>query len=177
MRERIWIAEYEGHRIRVISKNSYFPPKTTDILEIDDQVIQKLNISIFDMFSTLYMKHDFTGSEKMIEARLGQKYDSYRSGCQIFIDGTQIGGDYQVRYPDPSKVDGYLVSGYTKFVLRVGVLKAGIPMAILFAIMFRSEPPLELSLKFISVAVFFGIFISSISWNGLKARAKLLAKA
>jgi len=174
MRERIWEAEYECHKIRVLSKNSYFPPKTTDILEIDDQVVQRSNISILDIFSTLCSRYDFNGSEKMVEARLGQKSDSVRSGCQIFIDGTQIGGDYQIRYPDPNKVETYLKGGYAKFVLTIGVLKTGVPMGILFAFMFRSDPILKLSIKFILVAFFFGLFMSTLSWKGLKARVKVL---
>ena len=174
MRERIWNAEYEGHKIRVISKNSYFPPRTTDILEIDDQVIQKSKISIFDFFSTLYTRYSFDGSEKIVEARLAQKSDALKSGCQIFIDGTQIGGDYQIKYPDPAKVDGYLKGGYIKFVLRVGILRMGIPFAIMFAFYFRTDPIRELIIKVIVAAFVFGLTMSSMSWNGLKARTKAL---
>ncbi len=176
MRERIWEAEYEGHKIRVISERSFLPPKTTEILEVDGEVGLRSTSGFMQAISTLCCKHDFHGTEKIIEARLAQKSDAFKNGCQIFVNGLQVGGDYQIKYPDPHLVNEHLKGGYAKYALQTGLLKTGVPFALLMTVMFREKPVLELVLQFIFTAIFFGLAMSSISWKGMKHRAMVLSK-
>lgn len=171
--DRIWEAEFESHTIRVINRNSLLPPFTGEVLEVDGQVVDEIRGDILRLFSTLTCKMVLGGVERKIEARLAVRSGSLRMGCQIFVDGSQVGGDSAIRYPDPEKIDGYLQRGFLGYFLKIGLPKYGFLFAVfLMLFRYRTDPLPELVFKFMLSAIFFGLVMSWMWWRGMKSRER-----
>lgn len=169
MKDKIWSAEYKGHIIRAINKFSFFPPKTSELLEVDGVLIREIKGSLFRMNSIIFAKNQFAGEEQEIEVRIAQKSGGAGTGCQIFIDGTQIGGDKTIQYPDPEKAEKQVERGYFRYFITSGLLSFGVPFAVIMAIFNMADPILTMAWKFVFHAFFFGLAMSYFSWRGIKS--------
>lgn len=103
MKDKVWEIDFDGHKIKAINKFSFFPPCTSEILEIDGVVIEHTKGSLCRSYQTIIAKHYFSGVEREIEVRIAQKWGSLRTGCQVLIDGDLVGGDKAIQYPDPEE--------------------------------------------------------------------------
>ncbi|MCF7903282.1 MAG: hypothetical protein K9M19_07605 [Candidatus Marinimicrobia bacterium] len=176
MKDRIWETEFESHTIRVINQNSFLPPFTGEVLEIDGEVVDEIRGDIFRMFSTLTGKLEIDGVERKIETRLATKSDSPRTGCQIFVDGVQVGGDYSIRYPDPKIMDGYAKKGFINYFLRRGLFRLGLPYLVLLLLFFRNDQISDLFIKSILFTFLLVLTTSFMNWRGIKSRTEHIAK-
>lgn len=169
--KKVWDLEYQGHRIRIINKFSFFPLKTSEILEIDGIVIKNHLGNFLDSYSTILTNYNFNGIDQAVEVRIAQKILP-TMGCQVFIDGKQIGGDRYLRYPDPQKISQQLKEGFWNYFLSVGLLYYGLPFAIMMLIFMlfvdRNRSISELATKFAFNQVLYGLWMSYFSWEGLK---------
>ncbi|MBC8456564.1 MAG: hypothetical protein H8D67_01040, partial [Deltaproteobacteria bacterium] len=59
MKDKIWDVEHKGHNIRAINRVSFFPPQTSEILEIDGTVIEHVKGSFLRRNSAIVTKHSF----------------------------------------------------------------------------------------------------------------------
>jgi len=170
MKDKIWTIEFKGHTIKVINKLSFFPPKTSELLEIDDVMIKEVKGSMFRLNSTIFTRYDFSGKEHEVEARIAQKTGSNSTGCQVFIDGEFIGGDECIQYPDPKKIEEQLEKGFLRYFVTTGILTFGLPFGIIMAVINKSDPLLTMAWKFVFHAAFFGLAMSYFTWRGFKSR-------
>lgn len=176
MKDRIWETEFESHTIRVVNKNSFLPPFTGEVLEIDGEVVDEIRGDIFRMFSTLTGKLEIDGVERKIEARLATKSNSPRTGCQILVDGVQVGGDYGIRYPDPKIMDGYAQKGFITYFLRRRLFRLGLPYLVLLLLFFRNDQISDLFIKSVLFAFLLVLTIAFMDWRSIKSRTAHIAK-
>jgi len=174
MKERTWEADYKGHTLKVTSTNSILKRKSSLIFEIDGLAVAQTERSILDLFSTLITKENIDGKGSVIEARVAQKYRSFSEGCQIFVNGTQIGGDYIILYPDPMNTEKHFEMGFFKYFISVGIVKVGLPFAILLTFIIHPKSFSEAVPEFVFAMVSFGLIMSILAWRGLKSRVAAL---
>jgi len=117
MKDKTWEVEYDGYRIQAINKVQYFPPKTSEMLMIDDEVIEHITDGGFFTLSVATVKctHELNGIERHIELRFAPKTTLPSTGCQIFVDGIKVGGDDEINYPDPAIERKQFEKGYPYF--------------------------------------------------------------
>ena len=111
------------------------------------------------------------GEERNIEARIAPNWGSIRTGCQIFFDGVQVGGDYAIRYPDPKVMDAYSNKGFINYFLRRGLLRFGVFFVVFMTLIFHTEPLPELIIKSVYLAFFLAAAMSFMQWRGIRSRA------
>jgi hypothetical protein len=70
-----------------------FPPRTTDVLKVDNTVVDSVTGGMLHDGSTLVAEVDFNGNKKRVEARLAKKTWGVRLGCHIVVDNQLVGGD------------------------------------------------------------------------------------
>lgn len=170
MKDKVWEVDFDGHKIRAINKISIFPPRTSEVLEVDDTVIKHVKGSFFRMHSTIKTTYDFSGVERKVEARMAQKTGSVRTGCQVLIDGDLVGGDDVIQYPDPEKDKKQFEKGYLRYFLTVGLLNYGLPYAIMMLFLGGDKPAITIFWMFAFHALFVGGVVSYVTWRGIKSR-------
>ena len=170
MKDKTWSVEYRGHSIRAINKLSFFPLKTSELLEIDGVLIKEVKGSMFRLNSTIFAKHNFSGEEHEVEIRIALKKGGAGTGCQILIDGELIGGDEAIQYPDPRLAEGQIKKGFVRYFLTNGLLNFGVPFGVLMALINKVDPISTMAWKFAFHAIFFGLAMSYFSWRGIKSR-------
>ena len=171
MKDRTWETEFESHTIRVINKISLRPPFTGEVLEIDGEIVDEIRGDIFRAISTLTGKLEIDGKEQNIEARIAPNWGRIRTGCQIFVDGVQVGGDYAIRYPDPKIMDAHSNKGFFNYFLRRGLLRFGVFFVVFMTLIFHTEPLPELIIKSVYLAFFLAVAMSFMQWRGIRSRA------
>ncbi len=173
MKDKVWEIDFDGHKIKAINKCSFFPPRTSEVLEIDGVVIEHTKGNLFKFYTTIVAKHYFSGVEREVEVRIAQKRGSLRTGCQVLIDGDLVGGDKAIQYPDPEEAKEQLEKGYLQYFLSVGLLCYGLPFAITMSFLDRSYPIATIALKFAFHALFFGGIMSYFYWRSMKSSAAI----
>jgi hypothetical protein len=169
---KVWELEYQGHKIKVIDKFSLFTLKTSEYLEIDGKIVAKNKGSNMRTISTLVHKIDINGKETFIEARIALKTYGSSTGCHILINGDLVGGDKKskIQFTDHETSKRILEKGFARFFLTTGLLRFGLPFAILITLVIRGETITEIVWRFTFNALLFGVFIAYIQWRGLKAK-------
>ncbi|WP_370978277.1 hypothetical protein [Agaribacterium sp. ZY112] len=172
MKDKLWEVDFEGHKIKAINKVSLFPPRTSEALEIDGELVEHVKGSMYRMCSNISVNHTLSGKERNIEVRMAQKTGRLGTGCQIFIDGTLIGGDNAIRYPDPEKTQKKFEKGFIHHLLSTGLLHYGLPYACMMTVINLASMGHNsisiMMLLFIFYAVFFGSMMSYFSWQSIK---------
>jgi hypothetical protein len=172
MKDKVWEIEYEGSLIRIINKISLIPPKTSEVLIIDDVEIEIVKGSFLRMDSTITSCHRFNDKEKNIEIRIAQKKGGFGTGAQLYIDGEFVGGDKSIQYLDPEKTLKQYQNGYMRYFFTVGLLNFGLPYALMMSFLNSSDPIVSIALTFIFQATFFGGIMSYLSWRNIKSRCQ-----
>jgi hypothetical protein len=130
LKEIILDAEFEGHKIRAITKVSYFyfPIEISGVLEIDGKevITHRKKRSFFDSYYSILATYSFNGTEREVEIRIARKIPRWKFEivCQILIDGNQIGGDKAI-------YEELLKKGFFRYFISVGLLQYGLPFTIL----------------------------------------------
>ena len=169
---KVWDIKYQEHRIRIIYNLSFFPLKTSEILEIDGVIIVDNHPSnVLKNYSTILTNYNFNGINRSVEVRIAQKILP-TMGCQVFIDGEQVGGDRYIRYPDAQQISQQLKAGFWNYFLSVGLLNYGLPFAILMMMftLFVDRPNSisQIATRFAFHQVLYGLYMSYFSWERLK---------
>jgi hypothetical protein len=173
MKDKIWEVEYEGHVIRAINKLSLFPPKTSEVLEIDDEVIEhKIDGGFFRAVATMNCVHELNGIERQIEIRFAPKEYIPNTGCQILVDGVKVGGDKSIRYVDLSEAKKLYAKGFFHFLLIKNmpkiILSLGIAVLLLRLIKLDTN---ILMMAYIGGLV--GVTMLYGQWKSIKIKANL----
>jgi len=173
MKEQIWEAEFEGHKLRAINKTSLYPIKTSEALEIDGKLIVQTKECVIRMNPPIMTSYCFDGVEREIEVRFARKKGLFKgTGCQIFVDGIQIGGDKAIRYMDPKKAEKLLKKGFFYFFITRGLL-----ICLFFTIMnplFDDSHPLgRLIFTSVNKGFWIGLGFSYGAWCGIKMNVKM----
>ena len=173
MKDKIWEVAFEGYKIKAINKLAFFPPKTSEVLEVNGEVVKHKKGSFFSLHTKIVEFYNFNGIEKEVEIRFAQKRMSFGMGCQILIDGKQIGGDKVINYPDPKKAEEHLKNGFSRYFIRTGLLTYGLMYATLMRIFNGPEDGFYLSVFIFFLHMFgFGGIMSYFAWNGFKSAVK-----
>jgi hypothetical protein len=167
MKDKVWDIEYQGHHIRVINKVSFLPPKTSEVLEVDNVIVVDKSGSFLRTYSSIFTHYDFNGIARNIEVRFAPK-KKIMVGCQIFVDNIQVGGDRSIAYPDPLQISQQLAAGFWRYFLSVGLLNYGLPYATMMAIFEWGESASIIAKKFVIHQLVFGLLMSYSAWEGLK---------
>jgi len=173
MKDKVWEINYEGHLIRMRNKMSLIPLTTSEVLEIDNVVIKHVKGSFLRMYSTIIAVHGFKGVEKKVEVRVAQKASGFGTGARVYVDGQFVGGDESIQYPDPEEAIKQYKKGYPRYFFTVGLLRFGLPFAVMMSIINMGEPVLTIVWKFAFHAIFFGAFMSYFSWQSIKSMVQL----
>jgi hypothetical protein len=88
----------------------------------------------------------------------------------VLIDGSLVGGDDTIQYPDPEKAKEQFEKGYLRYFLTVGLLNYGLPYAIIMSFLNRDNPAITIAWMFAFHALFFGGGMSYFTWRGIKSR-------
>lgn len=172
MKNQTWDAEYQSCRIKAINKISLFPPKTSKALEINGVIVESIQSNLLCSYSTIFTKYSFNGTDHEVEVRFAKKPGIGGVGCQILVDGQKIGGDQIIKYPDPRKNAEYLKKGFINYLLSVGLLSYGLPLAIGLGITDLGSP-LSLRVKRLIIYFSVGSLIGSyFSWNEIRLTTK-----
>jgi hypothetical protein len=168
---KVWDIEYQGHRIRIIYTVSVFPLNTSEVLEIDGVIVENHSGNVLNNYSTILTNYNFNGIDRSVEVRIAQKILP-TMGCQVFIDGNQVGGDRYIRYPDAQKISQQLKEGFWNYFLSVGLLNYGLPFAIALMMFMlfvdRTKSISEIATRFAFHQVLYGLYMSYFSWERLK---------
>ena len=175
MTEKIWTAEFHGHRIRAINRLSWLPPRTSEALEIDGVMVHDAPGSFLRSTATHLSRHILGGVERTVEARFANEVGGLGVGCQIFVDGSMIGGSKAIMFPDPAETERILGKGFLHYFLTYGLPRFGLFFAILMSLTSFSLSPTAAVWTFVFHALWFGGFMSWWLWRGLvdAARARV----
>ncbi len=184
MKSQTWSSRYNGYHIVVTSKVSFFPPKTTEILEIDGLLIDSSCNNIFRLSSIIIAKYKFNSIEQEIEIRVGQKagMSSGKDGCQIFIDDKQISGEQSLQCPNPQIAAKQIKEGFLRYIISVGLPHYGLPITVGLTILdLLSSTNIDIIIKrFLIMICVSSLMGSFYLWQGtnqmLKARLKAQKK-
>jgi hypothetical protein len=168
VKNKTWDVEYQTYRLRAINKISLFPPKTSEVLEINGIIVESIKGGFFRSCSTILTKYNFNGTEREIEVRFAKKTELSGLGCQFFIDGQKIGGDRTIKYPDPQESTKHIEKGFIKYFLSIGLL-SWLPYAIGMGFADLGSPLLLRIQRFIIYLLTGSLFRSYFSWNGMKS--------
>ena len=184
MKDQTWNVEYNGHHIVVTKKVSFFPPKATEVLEIDGLLIDCSYSNIFCLSSIIIAKYKFNSIEQEIEVRVGWKAGilSGGIGCQIFVDNKQISGELNLMCPNPQIASKQIKEGFLRYTISVGLPNYGLPITLGLTIAnLLSSTNIVLIIKRFLISMFFSSLIGSVYlWQGtnqmLQARLKAQKK-
>jgi hypothetical protein len=168
VKDKIWNIDYEGHLITIRNKISIIPPKTSEVLEVDGVIVKHEKGSFFLMAATIKSNYSFNGVEKDIEVRMAQKVGGVGVGAQVYINNEFVGGDKSINYLDSELALKQYKKGYLRHLLTVGLLKFGLPFAILMAIVNKGDPAFMTAWTFSYHAIGFGGLMSYFSWRTIK---------
>ena len=172
MKNRTWDVEYQTYQIRAIHNISLFPPKISENLEINGVIVESIQGSFLRSCSTIFTKYSFNGTDREIEVRFAKKPGIGSMGCQIFVDGQKIGGDRTIKYPDPRKSAEYIKKGFIHYLLSIGLLSYGLPIAIGLGITDLGSPLLLRMGRFIIYFLVSSLIGSYFSWNEIGSMTK-----
>lgn len=180
MTDKTWNIDYRGHRIRAINRLSWLPPRTGEALEIDGVKVIDAPGSFWRMTATHFARHVLDGAERIIEVRFANEKGSLSVGCEVFVDGTKIGGTKATMYPDPAETQRTLTKGFFHYFLTRGLPSFGLPYAICMTLALPPSTTAKLVGTFAFHALFFGGWMSWFMWRGLvqsgKARSEFEAR-
>lgn len=171
MKDKVWEIRYEGYTIRVINKTSFFPPKTSEVLEINGVEIEHHQSGFTDSHTVFYNPYTFNGIEKTVEVRFGQKSGGLSAGCQVLVDGALVGGDKKIMFPEPKDALASYKRGFFFYFLTVGLLQFGLFFAVGMTFFNRPETPIATVVTFLFHFIFFGFFMACFMWRGIKKNA------
>ncbi|MCP3940102.1 MAG: hypothetical protein GY710_01285 [Desulfobacteraceae bacterium] len=100
------------------------------------------------------------------------KTNGLTAGCQILIDGVQIGGDKSIQYPDPNKANKQIKKGFLRYFLTVGLLRFGLPFGVIATIFNSPNSIIPIGWLFLMYALPFGLAMSFFSWRNIKKIAR-----
>lgn len=170
MKDKVWEIEYEGSLIRIINKISLFPPKTSEVLIIDGELIEHVKGGFLRMTSTITVTHNFNDVAKAVEVRIAPTTSWLRTGAQLYINGEFIGGDKAIQYLEPDKALKQYKKGYFRYFLTVGLLNFGLPYAVMMSVLNISDSISSAAWQFVLHATLFGGVMSYLSWRSIKVR-------
>lgn len=172
MKDKIWEVEYHGSNLRITNKLSWLPPRTSEQLKINGEVVKHVNGSFLRLTSTINAVHEFDGVERNVEVRIAQKTGGFGTGAQIYVDGEFIGGDDSIQYPDPNLALETYKKGYINYFLKVGLLQYGLPFGVIMAIANRPDTIEASVVSFVIHVLLFGGAMSYFSWRGIVSGLK-----
>ena len=174
MKDKVWEFTYEGRFIRAVNRCSLFPPRTSDRLEVDGEVIDQNNGGFLRLFSVLRGTVDFAGVKRVVEARIAAKRNGLSTGCHIFVDDALVGGDKRrtLQIPDAELAQKQLKKGVLAYLVKTGFLLYGLPFAIGMTLFNQPDNLLIGSLIFVFYILFFGGIMGWLSWRSLKSQAR-----
>lgn len=172
MKDKVWETQYEGKTLRVTNRVSFFPPRTSEHLQVDGETVNENRGGFLRMNSTLRTQLDLGGSTKQIEVRIAQKEGSLQTGCHILVDGVIVGGDIdnKLKYPDPGVAKALYAQGPARFIIMTGFLRYGLPFAITMAFLGTPAGLLATVVTFAAQLVFFGGAMGWFMWRSLEAQ-------
>jgi hypothetical protein len=176
MKDKVWEANFDGHNIMATNKISFFPPRTSEVLEIDGVVIEHLKGSFFRMHSTILSKYNFNGTIREVEVRIAQKAEGVGTGCQILVDGNIVAGDKSIQYPDLEKAKEQLEKGFFHHFIFTGLPNYGLPYAAVMLFANKPDSTIAILVTFMFHICSFGGGMSYLTWRGIKSRVALSAK-
>jgi hypothetical protein len=178
VKNEIWNFEYQGHQIRVINKISWISLKRSIVVQINGITIQDIKNNVLQLYSTIITSYIFNNKEQELEIRISSKsLISIKTGCQIFIDDRQIGGDSSILYPDPSIARKYIEDGFLKYCIVSAMPSYGLPTSIGLAISNLSSHPSLIIKRFIFSIIFSTLIYSLYFWNSMKSMLRYRIEA
>ena len=176
MKDKIWEVEYRETKVRAINKLSFFPPKTTEIIEVNAKVVKESKGGFFRPYARIRVVTIIDGRDTDIEVIIGLKKRKIGTGCHIYINQELVGGDINIEleYPNQKKVDELLRKGFLSYFTKIGILKYGLPFAFMMsapALFQRPEIGTVIS-NFIFHLLLFSFVISLYNWYALKSSNK-----
>ncbi len=174
MKDKVWELTYEGRLIRAVNRCSLFPPRTSERLEVDGEVIDQNNGGFLRMFSILRGTVDFAGVKRVVEARIASKRSGLSTGCHILVDDVLVGGDTRrtLQIPDAELAQRQLKKGVLAYLVKTGFLLYGLPFAIGMTLFNQPENVLIGSVIFAFYILFFGGIMGWLSWRSLQSQAQ-----
>ncbi len=172
MKDKIWEVKFNNSVIKVINKVSLFPPKTSEMLVVDGNLIKQVSGRFFSSISVFNANYTFDNVEKQIEVRIALKTGSLRTGAQIYVDGEFVGGDARIQCPNPYEMMRQYKLGYPRYFVTTGLIRDGLPFAIFMTLFNLTDLTLTTLWRFLFHMIFFGGFMSYLSWREIKSICK-----
>jgi hypothetical protein len=172
MRDKVWQLEHGGRRVRVTNRVSLLPPRTSEALQIDDEVAAENHGNVLRTFSVLGCDAEFAGMKKRVEARIARKAGGFGTGCHILVDGELVGGDVwaKLALPDLEAARKQYQRGAARFIVQTGLLTYGLPFAILMIFFNAPGTVAAAILAFLMHLLLFGGAMGWFMWLTVKSR-------
>lgn len=176
MKDQTWQVEHRGRVIRATNRFSLFPPRTSEVLEMDGVVMAQHQGGFFRTDSILDANVEWDGVSRHVQARIGPKRAAnIFPGCHILVDGVRVGGDaaVELRIPDLQEAHRLHAQGALRYMVVKGLLQYGLPFGFFMSLLrwpgWGEESWAQWVSGFVFHALAFGAVIGWLEWRSLKA--------
>ena len=147
---------------------SLLPPTCIDVVEVDGKEVHRQKSRLLDGGQAIRIAHFLDQMQRTIEVRLAMRSLGLGFGCQILVDDHLIGGDVAIRYTDSNRAMEQLDQGFVVTLFKHGIVKYGVPCALLGMLLLRNQPIEILGAVAGTLVLAFGLLGGITHWRGLK---------
>ena len=176
MADKTWNIDFQGHSIQAINRLSWFPPRTSEALEIDGVKVIDAPGSLLRTTATHFTRHVLDGAERTVEMRFANEKGAFKVGCEVWVDGCKVGGTKAIMYPDLEETRRTLAKGFLRYFFTYGLPRFGLPYAIFMLLMLRPSTTASAVGTFAFHTIFFGGLMSWFLWRSLVDSARVRAR-